>query len=382
MRKLGTGKDMEKTVFITGATGNIGGKIVIKILRDNPRTRLIILVRGKDEKEGRQRLFLNLRILDPELNPEQYQGRIRIIAGDITADNLGLSGDVQSEIAGEITHIIHSAAATQFNLPLVCARQINLYGTQQVMSFAKNIRRKGNLRHVSYISTAFVGGDKKGIIGEDEVLFPGEFANSYEQTKWEAEKYVRSLMPDLPVTIFRPSIVVGDSQTGRTLSFNVMYGPLHYIYRGVLRILPCHPDTGLDVIPLDYAADAINFILFHTEGTAGKTYNIVAGGKAEPVGAIVAEAVRIFGIDHNIHFVSPTLYRAARHLLYGRYRRMAQLFKIYEPYLSGRRVFDDSNTRAALHGSGINFPSLQSYLGNILTFCLVVEWGRKRRQVG
>jgi thioester reductase-like protein len=388
MNKSGIGVEMDKTIFITGATGNIGGKIVIRILKDDPSAQLILLIRGQNEAEIRRRLSANIRILEPDFDFEQCRQNIRIACGDITEENLGLSDNIRKELTTKVTHIIHSAAATQFTLPLVCARQINYFGTMNVMAFAREIKSLGIPVQVTYISTAFVCGTNNGIVGENELPKPKRFANTYEQTKWEAEKYVRTLMPKLPITVFRPSIVVGDSITGRTLAFNVMYTPLHYIYRGALSIIPCDSNNSLDVVPLDYVADSICQIFLKGRDSAGHTYNIVAGDRAESVGNIVEYATRYFNLNNHhqsinhIRFISPLLYHSLYHFFRGKMRRMADIFEIYESYICARREFDDTNTRVALRGSGINVSEMKSYFINILDFCIKSNWGKRMKQAG
>lgn len=378
---------MADTIFITGATGNIGGKLVIRILEDDPSARLILLVRGKSTVEAEQRVEKVLGILSPETNLQENRKRIRVVCGDITVKGLGLSESVLDSLASEVTHIIHSAAATQFTLSLECTRQINFTGTRNVMEFAARVNKAGNLKRIAHISTAFVCGDRDGVILEDELCQGQKFSNSYEQSKWETETMVRELMSELPIAIFRPSIVVGDSVTGRTIAFNVLYTPLRFICRGDIKALPCSADTPLDVIPLDYAADAIHHIFLKTANCVGKTYNIVAGKEAAvTIGEIVRRAVRYVDFASagqavgQPGFVSPGLFSAASRFLHGKAKKILRLLQIYTPYISIKRVFDNRNTVQALQGTCISPPKLTGYLNVILSHCLETEWGKQNRQ--
>jgi len=105
------------------------------------------------------------------------------------------------------------------------------------MHFARQVGEHGRLEKIAHISTAYVCGDREGAIYENDNSTKCHFSNNYEQSKWEAECHVGRFYPDMPVVIFRPSIVVGDSSTGRLNLFNVLYTPLRFVCRGDLPVL-------------------------------------------------------------------------------------------------------------------------------------------------
>jgi long-chain acyl-CoA synthetase len=361
---------MANTVFITGATGNIGGKIVTRLLEDDSLTRLILLIRGRCNAEAGQRIEKVLKILSPKIDLPKVGRRIKVVCGDITLNELGLPKPIWRNLSSEITHIIHAAATTQFQLPLECARLVNYTGTKNVMSFARSVQETGNLKGIAYISTAFVWGDREGTIYEDELATQPRFSNSYEQTKWESERFVRTLMQDLPLTIFRPSIVVGDSQTGRTITFNTLYTPLKYIHAGLLTTLPCPPDNPLDIVPLDFVSESILHIFMGNDQGNGKTYHIVAGMTKEvTVGEIVDFAIHYFngGIAQIKFSVSHP----------ANLEKVSQLIKVYEPYICAARHFDNNNTLQALKGTTISVPNLSSYFSHLMEYCFSTDWGKR-----
>jgi thioester reductase-like protein len=370
---------MSNTVFLTGATGNIGGKLLITILDKDPDAKIIALIRGESLTAAQNRLIQALCVLAPEFDTAAIGSRVSVICGDITKRQLGLSDAAFDKLASKATHIIHSAACIQFTLPLDCARQVNFVGTINVMRLAQRAVEIGRLRNVAYISTAYVCGDRDGWIYEDESVAPQHFSNTYEQTKYEAEQYVRRLMPTLPITILRPSVVIGDSQTGRTLTFNVLYSPLKFIYKGIIRALICDPVTPLDVVPLDYVASAMHHILFRTEAT-GKTFHIVAGANAAPaVGSIVRHFLNYLGRNlTGINEKVPSLGQSNNGKIGGNPRTL-QLMAVFDPYLKVTRYFDNTNTLTALLGSGINLPPFTGYFDKLLDYCLAVNWGRTQR---
>lgn len=372
---------MSNTVFITGATGNIGGKLLITILDRDPDAKIIALIRGESVAAAQNRLAQALCVLAPEFDTAAIGSRVRVICGDITQHQLGQSDSVFDRLASEITHIIHSAASIQFTLPLDCARQVNVVGTFHVMSLALRAAEIGRLRNVAYISTAYVCGDRDGWIYEDEYVAPQQFSNTYEQTKCEAEQYVSTLMPTLPITILRPSVVVGDSQSGRTLTFNVLYTPLKFIYKGIIKALTCDPATPLDVVPLDYVAKAAHHILFRTDSN-GRTFHIVAGAAAAPaVGSIVRHFLNYLGRNisgTNGNVSSPDQSNNGK---VSENPRTLQLMAVFDPYLKVTRHFDNTNTMTALQGSGITLPPFDDYFYQLLNYCFAVNWGRTLRHV-
>ncbi len=370
---------MSNTVFITGATGNIGGKLLIRILDRDPDTKIVALVRGTSVEDAGSRLRQALHLLAPEFDTALTGSRVRVICGDITEYHLGLSEAAFDRLATQITHIIHSAAAIQFTLPAECARQVNFVGTVNVMQLAQRAAEIGRLRGVAHISTAYVCGDRDGWIYENDSATPGRFSNTYEQTKFEAEQYVRTLMPTLPITILRPSVVVGDSRTGRTLAFNVLYSPLRFIYRGSIRALTCDPATPLDVVPLDYVAAAVHHIFFCTQ-TAGKTFHIVAGPSEAPtVGSIVRHFLHYLGKNLGDRSDRAPSLRTSNGEATTATPRTLQLMSAFDPYLKVTRCFDNTNTLTALQGSGITLPSFTGYFDKLLDYCLSVNWGRTHR---
>ena len=102
-----------------------------------------------------------------------------------------------------------------------------------------------------------MAGTHKGEFGEDQLDVGQRFRNPYEQSKFEAERLVRAADGRLPIQIFRPSIVVGERTTGWTPAFNVLYSPLKAFVRGSLPAVPARRSAPVDVVPVDYVADAV-----------------------------------------------------------------------------------------------------------------------------
>jgi long-chain acyl-CoA synthetase len=373
---------MGDRIFITGGTGSIGGLVASRILRDDPDAQVFLLVRARSETEAMGRVAAAFDILSPELDFSRVRDRIRVYCGDITMDRLGLDESTFKSLSEDLSHIVHCAAATKFNIDIHKARAINRQGTLNVMALAKMAKRNGNLMRAAHVSTAYVCGKRKGTILEDELISDPGFTNAYQQSKWETEQAVRGMTEELPLIILRPSIVTGGSLTGRTLAFNVLYTPLKWIYRGSIKFIPGCAEVPLDVVPLDFVAEAIRHILLKAENLSGTTFHIAAGSKySTTVGEVLDSGTDYFKRNAPSHsmkkvrFIPPQLADIVIRLLPAKQRRSLEKMRFFEPYICIAREFDTTNTEKALKGSGISPPVFESYFENIMDFCTATQWG-------
>ena len=252
-------------VLLTGSTGFVGMELLARVL-ENTERRVYVLVRAADGDDARQRVRRTVQGLLGR--PDAHADRIVAVPGDITRPGLGL--DAADELAEDVTDVVHGAASVSFELGLDESRAINVEGTRRMLELAALCRRRGGLRSFSYVSTAYVAGTHAGRFSERDLDVGQAFRNPYERSKFEAERLVREHAGELPVRIFRPSIVVGDRRTGWTQSFNVLYGPLRAFARGTYAALPARRSAPVDVVSIDYVADAI-FALSQARGGDGAT---------------------------------------------------------------------------------------------------------------
>jgi len=173
-----------------------------------------------------------------------------------------LSEPDYARLLSEATRVIHSAATVRFDQPLDEARRINVEGTRNILDFASEAHRAGRLRSLAYVGTAYVAGDRSGLVRETELQAGQGFRNTYERTKFEAETMVRAQLESIPGVILRPSIIVGDSRTGVTSSFKTLYWPLKIYARRLWRTVPGFPDAVVDVVPVDFVAEAVARLAF------------------------------------------------------------------------------------------------------------------------
>jgi long-chain acyl-CoA synthetase len=268
-----------------------------------------------------------------------------------------------------------------FSLPLDESRQINVGGTRRLLSFAREAEAGGGLTRFAYVSTAYVAGTYAGSFREDQLDVGQGFRNAYEQSKFEAEGLVREEADRLPVQIFRPSIIVGERVSGWTASFNVLYAPLKAFARGALRVLPARRSSPVDVVPVDYVADAIFALATGPVQGRAETFHLVAGRDATTVGRLASLGARHFG-RRPPRVVPPRVYRRLLHplLMRGlpkRSRRALARSEVFFPYFAMRVAFDDRLARERLSPSGIKVSSVDRYLGRLIEFARAADWGRR-----
>ncbi len=368
---------MGRDVLITGATGFLGMELMARLLQDGDR-RVWALVRAPSQGEAERRVQETLALIVPE--PERAAERVIPVAGDILADELGLAPRVREELAESVTDVIHAAASVLFSLPLDEARAVNVEGTRRLLELAALAASRGaGLRRFAHVSTAYVAGTHRGPFREKDLALGQGFNNTYERSKWEAERLVRAHAGRLPVQVFRPSIVVGDYQTGWTSSFNVIYTPLRAYTRGALPALPARRSAPLDVVPVGYVARAI---LALADSAPGSTFHLAAGPAASSIGEVIDRAAELLE-QPRARALPPALYRRVVHPLLMRrggpaQRRWLEQGQVFFPYLATRVRFEIEATRAALADAGIGpVPPLASYLHTLLEFAERAEWGRR-----
>ena len=334
-------------VLLTGATGFVGREILSRFLTRGDR-HIYALVRADNDDEAAGRL--------------PAHERLTAVAGDIEQRGLGLAEGTGERLRRDVRTVLHCAASVSFDLPLDESRSVNVEGTRRVLDFARSCTR---LERFSYVSTAYVAGEPGRLFREDELAVGQRFRNPYERSKFEAELALRSEAADLPLQIFRPSIVVGDSTTGRTSSFNVLYGPLKAYARGAIPAIPAKRSAPVDIVPVDYVADRVHDLT--TEGPDG-TFHVVAGRNATTVGRLLEMSSEQLGRAEPT-VLPPGLYRRWVHpWLRRRYRGLRRM-EVYFPYFAMRVRFDDRRL-----GPG---PKVESYFHRLVRYAERVGWGRR-----
>jgi thioester reductase-like protein len=372
-----------ESILLTGVSGFLGRHLLWKLLRDTGAKVYCLLRPDSDARvDDRMRELL---VAEGESLPADASRRCEAVRGDIADSNLLLEPASRERLLSQVTRVIHCAATVKFDTPLREARRINVEGTRHVLEFAEELHRSGRLRRVDYFSTAFVAGKAAGRVHEDR-LEPAAFHNTYEQTKWEAERIVRDRQARLPITIYRPSIVVGDSKTGYTSNFRVLYWPLKVLASGLVVVVPADRRGIVDVVPIDYVVEAFA-ALSQSDRSLGRCYHLAAGPEQQSSCGELLEMASGFFRVRDPWMIPPEIsYRLIRPLLYavfwGKRRALLRRGELYFPYFSYRGSFDTTATRSDLDGSGIEPPSVKDYFRAIMQFCVDTDWGRGRSPDG
>jgi len=364
-------------LFLTGSSGFVGMELLARYLERSDRT-IYALIRGSDQDEAGERLRAAAQTVVHDAH--RFDHRLVAVRGDVTTPGLGIDPDLREQLAEEVTAVVHSAASVSFSLPLDEARAINVDGTRRVLELAELCAERGDgLARFSHVSTSYVAGTHCGPFYEEDLDRGQHFNNSYEMSKWEAEKMLRHRFGDLPTTVFRPSIVVGESDSGWTPAFNVVYGPLRAYSRGSLRAVPGRRSAPADVVPVDYVADAI-FELSGRPDAEGRTYALAAGPESSTVGQLIDMSAEAFGRRRAIA-LRPKLYRRLVHPWLLRRsseskRKVLRRSEVYFPYFAVDASFDNSAAADALVPAGIRVPPLDAYFHSLVRFAQEADWGR------
>jgi thioester reductase-like protein len=289
----------DEVVLLTGLPAFGARKMCEELVRSSPRTLVYAIVRGKFEAEARA--FLD------EL-PIGERSRVELVEGDAASMDLGLSGDEWKRLTREVDRIHHCAGISYLGVDPATAAHVNVDAAREILEFAKTCQ---GLECLVHHSTALVSGDRTGVVYEDDLQKGQRFRNVVEETKARAEKGMRAAMDRLPIAIVRPSIVVGDSQTGEIDRFDGPYLLILLIVTSPAEIALPLPggrgDAALNMVPADYVAKAAR-ILGRDARARGRTFHIVdpapltarrvfelvalAGGRRLPRGFIPANLTK------------------------------------------------------------------------------------------
>lgn len=251
--------------FFTGFPGFISSQLIRALFRKKQSQEVIAIVLAGE--------FVKANLEREKIVAEFPNCSIRIVEGDITLPNLGLENQAVQDIVPQIEVLWHLAAIYDLAVPRDLAWKVNVHGTTMVNDF---VRTLPNLRRYMYFSTAYVAGTREGVLRENELIRPPAFKNYYEETKYEAEHRVEDLKSEIPLTIIRPGIVRGHSETGETIKFDGPYFFLNMVDK--LKCLPFIPYIGrststINVVPVDYIINASTYLV-DEKCAEGKTLHL------------------------------------------------------------------------------------------------------------
>jgi thioester reductase-like protein len=336
-------------ILLTGSTGYIGAHIASNLLADH-RDPLNVLVRARDLQEGRVRLWRALQLhMDSPTFHEFLATRIRIFLGDLTDGRFGLAEDEYGELVRSTDSVIHCAASLNRKSEKSCLN-VNLRGTLEVIQLAMRARDQHGLRRFSHVSTVAVAGQRADEVVEEDAAIDWNRSDydPYARTKKFCEHMVRQLLADVPRTIFRPSIVLGDSRRPETNQFEMVRA---FVFLAGLPLLPFQPNARVDIVPVDYVADAIA-TLHQKEKPAHEIYHLSSGIDSETFVQLTdalskAQGKRGPAYAPSLEGVSSKTINALAGRA-GKIGGLATLLKVFLPYLVWNTVFDNRRVVAEM----------------------------------
>jgi nucleoside-diphosphate-sugar epimerase len=269
-------------------------------------------------------------------------GEVAALCGDVRQPGLALDEASLVEIVRGLDLVIHGAAATGFNLSEQVFREVNIDGTANVLALIR--LRKPAPIPLLHLSTAYVCGERSGLVAESELDVGQRFANGYESSKAAAERLVRIAQQQGGViAVARPSIVVGRYCDGAIGRFTNIYALIRLVTAGRIHILPAGPGASLDLVPIDHVIGGLTDIAERMAAASGRTYHLVSGSPV-PVATLRTLALGYPHL-HAPRFVPPKTFERRR-LTRAEQALDRQITSFYGSYLQRDPRFQDANLRA------------------------------------
>jgi len=332
-------------IFLTGATGYIGAHVA-SLLLEKHGAALNLLVRARNRQEGAERLWqsMQLHMEFPQFS-DFLSTRIRIFCGDLTTPGFGLDRDEYDRLVHTTDSVLHCAASLNRKSEKTCLN-VNLRGTLEVITLARHAEHYHGLRRFSEVSTVAVAGMRQNeVVAEDKSIeWDRSDYDPYARTKKFCEHMVHQLLPDVPKTVFRPSIVLGDSRHAETTQFDMVRA---FVFLAGLPALPFRPSDKIDIVNVDFVAGAVA-ALHQKDQPQYDTYHLSSGRESQTfreltqtLAAARQKSGPVFLPFLEKPFSGAVNFLSSRKDAVG---RSAALLKVFLPYLVWNTVFD--NTRA------------------------------------
>lgn len=356
---------MERHIFLTGLPGFVGSKVVETLFNEQARSwrgdtiSVTALVQPEFYQQARKAI---------DVYPEKTRNAITLVKGDLCAPCLGMPAETYAGVCMRVNEVMHIAALYRLDVPETLAARVNVVGTQRMLDFARDIK---HLRIFSHISSIIVSGRRTGVILEDELYHDRGFHNHYESTKYMSEVLVHNCRDSLPVAVFRPGVVVGDSRTGDIPKYD---GP-YYTIKSYLRLrlfpkfmVPAFGNYGyspFNMAPVDFIAESL-ISLSGNEAAIGKTFHLT---DRYPL-----TTYELFGLIHDKILGKGRAFCLPRRMIriLGRMPvalgRLLGFARSGAVYLDHTAIYDTANTDALLRDTGIRCPSVHEYIDVMIDY--------------
>ena len=354
---------MSRRSLVTGVTGFVGSHLAYRLLKDGHH--VTALVRGGKNASARDRVIEVLgEVSGSTDNIRLHLDRLDVLEGDISRPLLGLDEESLRRTASRTDEVWHCAASLAFtDEERDEIFQMNVGGTQKVLDLVQQTAA----RRLHHVSTAYIAGTKE-LAKESEIHTGQTFRNAYEASKCEAELLVTEAHAKglLTSTIYRPSIVIGDSVTGRATHFHGVYAFIRGLFTGASRLrrrsqsngqvhLPVRVlgrmTTTLNFVPIDYVVNGMVHI-GNQPASAGSAYHL-ANPYPTPNDLWLPNICRLLGVT-GVELVDQSVFD--RHPATRMEASFQKQMAFYYMYLQGEPMFDCSRTLDALKGTGIECP--------------------------
>jgi len=393
-------RDRMGRILLTGGTGFLGSHLLHELLLRGYNITVLARPNGQSSAEARIRQLLHWFGRDGD-----GWSRLEVpdvIEGCIDQPDLGLKPPEYAALLNSVSEIVHCASDTSFSARKKTSLEItNITGMKNVLDFAVS----GQCSFFHYVSTAYVAGKKAGVCTE-ELVENKVFTNFYEETKCRAEWMVsdRCAQEGIRLAIYRPSIVYGDSETGRSLRFNAVYYPVKMLLflknlyeadireqggrragemgvkltnKGFLYLplrVPAAENAGLNLIPVNYFTRA--FAVLMEDCLEGGIFHIT-NRRLTRIEDLIDYSQRLLGIEglepyHNPTEADMAVPRNALEILYDRY------LEVYIPYMRDTRILDNQKAMSVLSERGVVCPDFDfEVFSRCITYAIGCEWGAK-----
>lgn len=345
-------------MLFTGFPGFLSARLVRELLTTPTAAHYHFLVLPAQRLEAEKQLRA-LEQKQPEL-----QGRWSVHSGDITHRRLGFSDELYSDLTRRISIVWHLAALYNLAVAEEIAYRVNVSGTIHILDFCEACT---NFRRLNYVSTCYVAGTRTGTILESELDRGQAHKNHYEATKFWAEVEVQRRSAHLPTVIFRPSITVGDSQTGETDKYD---GP-YFLFQALAQLPDWMPmvnigqgDAVVNIVPVDFVVRALAYLGLK-EGVDGQVFHIA---DPNPMRArdIIDATLKI--LKHAPAITSVPAGLVQKLFSHSAVEKLSGIPREAIDYFNLDARYDTSNTLRELADSDIYCPYLSSYLQTLLDY--------------
>jgi thioester reductase-like protein len=349
-----------KNVFITGATGFLGSHLVARLLDDGYH--VTALARGSKNTSPESRVKEVLQ----DVGVSQF-ANIDVVEGDIAVPGLGLTDAAKQRILTDADEVWHCAASLSFQQEdRDEIFRMNVDGTRHVLDLVKQTRT----RRLQHVSTAYIAGNRSDVALETEIHVGQTFKNAYEESKCRAELLIadQARKGEVVSSVYRPSIVIGDSRSGRVTHFHGVYAFIRALWAALERLRRRMPGAGfvnlplrvlgvetqtLNFVPIDYVVDGM-VTISHRPDSIGGTYHLANPAPTENdlwfrniCGLLRVEGIQLVG--QNSFLKTPMT-------------KLESLFQkqmaFYYQYLQGEPRFDCRRALDALKNTGIECPAV------------------------